>query len=312
MTIDRTLVIREPALVVHNSVNFFSKGTITIQPMIQRFGIVTALHGTIDTTRMADIMFSIKFTPAGEWESLSTLFPHGALAMGTSIFNAGTDVPLYLITRSGLKILFHNVSITKMPPIRMSVKETLLGEVEFTALLKDETDSTDAAAYYTITTGETYPGDAAFAAANIKTLAYASAWGGSSPWSSFNTADGWTIEPEMTLEPVVCDGLGTVDMRLADLRVTAKATPLGPTLAQVLTKLHQTSGLGASLLGNAANLNISASGVYVRVYAALLADAGRGAFAASENMVGECTWMGTRTITSGALDPLFYVGTASP
>lgn len=311
MSIDRASIIRGPAIVTFGGETFYSKGDITYGPTVGTFDVETDRFGVVDT-RHSDRRFEISFEPIGEWEALSVLFPYATTAYGASVYGA-SDSALVIHTLAGTKYTFHNAAVTSMPGIRAGVSQTLLGEVTFTALLKNSTDPTNAAAYYTVAS-EAYPGDTGFDACAIKTLAYASAWGITSPWDDFATEGGWEIGFDLSLRDEQVDGLGTVDMTFQNLKVNASCIPIGPTPEQVLTAMDlQGSGnaLGSCRVTTGDDLNISATGVYVRLYNANLDDADLGQ-GTERKAVGQCSWLARRTVTAGSADPLFYVGTAAP
>lgn len=308
-SINRTTVITGPALVTFAGQTFWSKGDITLKPVTNNFKIGTSAFGDVDE-RTQDKSIEISFEPDGRFTSglAAVLWPYAATAIGASIYG-GSDRALVVHSRAGTKVTVHNASLTGMPNLRLGVGKTIQGNVTFTGLLKNSTDPTDAAAYYTVAS-ESYPGDTGFDIADIKTLAYASAWGGSSPWDAFLTEEGWEISFDLSLAPVMVDGLGTVDMRLQSLGVNARAIPVGPTEAQVLTAMGNTRALGASV-ASANDLIVSATGLYFSLSKAGVRSAELG-YGAERKRIGQLEWFATRTVTAGVADPLFYLGTAAP
>jgi hypothetical protein len=309
-SIDRTTILTGPALVQFASQSFWAQSDLTVTVDNILFPINTAHFGEVDK-RYADRKVVVAFTPSGAFTAgaLAVLWPYAATAIGASIYG-GTDRPLVVWTRDGKKLTIHNATITKMPAIRLGVDKTIMGPVEFTGILKNSTDPTNAAAYYTLA-DQAYPGDTGFSVSDIKTLAYASAWGGSSPWSAFSTEAGWEISLDMQTRAQTVDGLGTTDMTLAALSVTARCIPVGPSQSDIFAKIAPASALGSSLAAASNPLNISATGVYVRVYNAAISKSGF-VHANDKKRISQTEWMATRTVTSGAADPLFFVGTAAP
>lgn len=307
-TIDRTSIITGPALVTFGGQSFWSKGDITLKPVTNNFKIPTSSFGDVDE-RTQDKSIEVSFEPDGRFTSglAAVLWPYAATAIGASIFG-GSDSALVVHSRAGTKVTVHNAALTKMPDLRLGVAKTIQGSVTFTGLLANSTDPTNAAAYYTIAT-ESYPGDTGFDIADIKTLAYGSAWG-SSPWDSFLTQEGWDISFDLQLAPQMVDGLGTVDMSLQSLGVTARAIPVGLTEAQILTAMGNTRALGASV-ASADDLIVSATGLYFSLSKAGLRAAELG-YGAQRKRAGQLEWFATRTVTAGVADPLFYLGTAAP
>jgi hypothetical protein len=308
-TIDRTTVLRAPARLTYGGGTFQAKGDIVITPVIPRSSISTAMHGMLDSSRATDRMFRITFTPAGTFDNLSVLFAALTANLGTSLIG-DTDKPLVINTRVGtLKLTFVNVAITKLPTLTLSTSETIFGEVECMAIIGKNLSPHLSSSYYVATT-EAYPGDTGFDPDNILTLAYQTAWGGIAPWDSFETRGGWVITPNITVEPETANALGTFDYKLTDVEVTAVAQPLGVTHTDVLGKMGLSGHLGKSRLPDGDNLNISATGVYIRVNNALI-DSGPTTFGTSP-LVGEVTWKATRTFTDGVPDPLLIVATEDP
>lgn len=309
--INRTTILTGPALVTYGGQSFWSKGDVTLNFVPKLFAINTAHFGEVDQ-RVSDRQFEVSFEPSGAFTAAlaAVLWPYAATGIGTSIYGA-TDKPLVVWTRDGKKFTLPNAAVTQMPNIRLGVSKTIQGPVKFTGLLANSTDPATAAAYYTLTTA-TYPGDAGFAVADIKTQAYTAAWGATAPWDAFQTEDGWELSFALNLKPQLVDSFGTVDMSLQGLKVTAKATPVGPAEVDILAKVAPAASLGNSVAAAAANLNILApSGMYVRVYNAAITDGGF-LYGAEKKRLGPTTWTATRTVTAGAADPLFYVGTTAP
>jgi hypothetical protein len=229
---------------------------------------------------------------------------------GTGTVYVDRDHPLVLHTFDGKKLTLHNAAVTRMPGLRLSSVESIIGDVEFEAFLRNGFDWTNAAARLTIE--EAALSDTSFDPAGIITQPYSGAWGATAPWNSFQTKDGFKIDFDLQLEPVQCDGLGTISRRLKSLAVTVKATPLGISESQLITKLLvQGAGAsrGRSLAGD--DLVITGTGVYVAIRGAALTE-GPQSFGSGTDRVGELTWKATRTFTGGAPNDLFYIGTAAP
>jgi len=310
MQLNRTTILAGPALVQYAGSSFWSKGDITLTPTIKTFDIATAAFGKVDKRR-SNFTLDISFEPSGAFTGTlaSVLWPYAATPIGSSIVG-GTDKPLTIWTRDGKKLVVYNAVLSAMPPLSVSVGKTMIGTVKFTGILANNTDPANAAAYYSLTS-VAYPGDTGFAVSDIKTFAVTAAWGASSPWSSFLADGGWDISFSQQNKEMEVDGLGTVDITLSDLTVTAKATPIGPAEADILAALAPNVSLGNSIAAAANPLNISATGFYARIYNAAI-DASALMYGADKKRLGPTTWVATRTVTAGLADPLFYVGTTAP
>lgn len=306
--IDRTTIIKGPALVIFAGSSFWSKGDVVIKPVNVGFDITTSHFGAVDK-RFKDRQIEVTFEPAGQFTTAlaAVLWPYGSTAVGTSIYGA-TDRVLQVHGRDGLKYAVNNASLTQMPNIRMAVDKTTIGPVKFTGLLAKSTDPTNAAAYTTISS-VAYPGDTGFVLTNIWTQAPSAVWGASAPWSAFFTEAGWEVAFSLKLSPTYVDGFGTIDMSLEQLDVSVKAVPLGPTVAQVMTALKMTQALGTSL-ASTDNLVLSGSGTGSPTFTlnkASLVNCDGFNYGPQKNRVGMCEWMPTRSITAGTPDPLFTI-----
>lgn len=228
---------------------------------------------------------------------------------GTGTLYVDRDYALVIHTFAGVKLTLFNAAITGMPNILLSTTRTLIGAVEFEAFLRNGSEWSDTAARWAIESEAL--SDTSFDPANILTQPYTLAWG-SAPWDALQTKEGVEIAFNIGLDPVMTDSLGTVTRRLTSLEAVARAQPVGISESQLLTKLTlQGAGAarGTSLSGD--DLNVSGTGVYVRIYGAALRT-GPQQFGSQSDRVGTLEWAATRTFTAGVPDPLFYVGTAAP
>jgi len=307
--INRTTIITGPALVTFAGSTFWSKGDIIVKPVFGKQDIVTSRFGKVDSRYTAK-QFDITFEPDGRFTSTlaGILWPYGSTSVGASIYG-GSDRALVVHGRDGVKITFHNAALTEMPALRLGVAQTIQGNVKFSALLKNSTDPTDAAAYYTIAS-QAYPGDTGWAASDILTVAYTNAWGETSPWDDFLTEGGWEIGFALQLAPQSVDGLGVVDMTLQNLDVTARCIPVGPTLADVMGKMGHTAALGSSVQDDADTLEITGAGVEVTLTQAAITDTD-GGWGQVRKRLGQTTWTAHRTFTDGAANPLYTIGTGA-
>ena len=184
---------------------------------------------------------------------LALLYPYGTPSIGARVF-PDADVPLTVHSVAGTKVTFVNAALTTMPPLTLSPVKTAFGEAVFTALLglgkkPSDTNSffTTAAASYTA--GGPDP-------TGIVGVQYAATFGS---LNILDTLDGWTVTPEIQLEPVTTDLLGTVDYTVSGVTCTATCTPLGLTESQLLGALPIAKDRGSSLKG-AADLVITGAG----------------------------------------------------
>ncbi len=307
MAIDRSTIIRGPAIVTFNGGTFYSKDDIKVEMGLETFNIDSSAYGKIDE-RAKERVAKVSFTPVGEYEHLSVLWPYGASTIGASLFT-GTDLPLVIKTLAGKTITFSAAAVTKMPDVICSAVKTLIGQVEFTCLGHNNeawtaTDNLVAAATASFT-------DTGLSSANIITQPYVLAWG-AAPFDSFQTLEGVVVNFNLGTEPVTTDSDGIVDMTFKDLSVSAKCRPLGITEAQLITamKFQGTSNTrGKSLNTGSSPLVITGTGVVITVKGAAMKMAPM-EFGAATPRVGEVEFIATRTVTSGVVASLFTVATS--
>lgn len=316
MAIDRTTVLSEPGLLVFGSQHIYSKEAITVELIEETQPVPTDAFGDLDE-RGVDRRIEIKLTPVGELEALAVLYPHGGLDLGASPFGS-TDAAAVIYTASGKSLTIHNAAVTTMPDLALGHKVTLFGEVTLTGLLRNEYDPNDANAYFTwAASGASYPGDASFSPAAIKTLGYVAAWGATAPWDEFYSEAGFSVKFNTSFESVPADGHGTIDMRLSNLVVEVTGTPVGIAFADAVAKFgYQGSGfqLGASKAASddlVITNQVGATALHFALASPILKQA-PARFGSKVRGVGELMWRATRTLTAGAADPLFTVGTSAP
>jgi hypothetical protein len=310
--INRTLIITGPALVQYGGQSFWSKGDISVKPTHRRFNVESAAFGTLET-RVADRRILVTFEPDGRFTAgvNALLWPYANPSVGSSIFG-GSDSALVIWGRDGIKVTILNAALTKMPNLRLGVGKTVVGPVEFTGLVANSTAGTAEGDYFTVTTAA-YPGDVGYAVADIPTSGISMSWkGGVAPWANNFTADGAEISFALRLQEQAVDGLGTVDMRLVGVDVSARATPVGPTAAQILTA-HQPSGaLGAAASGSDLVFTSAITGApVVTLKNAIMTETGL-LYGPAAKRIGPCAWQATRPFSGTPLLPaaLFSVALA--
>lgn len=313
MPISRTTIIAGPALVTYNGATFWSKGDIRVTYQIESAAIGSDIHGDVDQLK-DDMVVEIAFTPWGAWENLSVLWPYGSTALGASILT-GSDVPLVVHSKAGVKHTFTAAAVTQMPDLELGAAVTEpIKEVKFTAVRKNNVAETDAALFDTIASVN-YPGDTGFNKTAFVTGALTIAWGSSSPWNGIKTQKGVQVRFPMTFERRKTDSDGTVDLILTSVACEATLIPIGVTEAQVLAllKMQDTGALarGASLAaGNSNDLVISRTGQVVTLKNTtpkqVAKQWGRGA---ETLRIGELMFSAIRGQTDGANDAIFTVAT---
>jgi hypothetical protein len=314
----RSSIIRGPALITYRGATFWSQGDIDLNFNIETFSVETSALGKVDE-RDKDVLPQISFTPVGEWESLEVLYPYfsnqdGAiLTIGAEIFTAadGTagDSPLVIHTLAGTTYTFHAAAVTKMPDITLASTKTLLGQVQFTCVRKDNTAWSADNSLVTINAAAGAPAsDTEFDPSAIITQPYTCAW--QSPLDSFSTSTGVVVAFDTRFDPTEVDGTGTQGMTLADVGVMARCIPVGVTEANMISALGiQGSGATRGRSRNATSHDftiapVSGSSPTVVVKNAALKQAGF-KFGNTTLRGGEFGFLATRSFPSGVNGPLF-------
>ena len=302
MSITRSQLVRGPSKVTWNSITFHSKEDIAITHAPSYAAITSSLHGEVDKVK-TDLVIQIPVRLWGAWENISTLFPSALLnpAAGASVFGA-TDLPLVILGKNGDQVTYHNAALTQMANLRLGVDgDTFSADCVFTAILANGTNPEDAAAYYTLATGQSYS-ETAFAKTNFKRSRFSGAWGTRTGWTTITPQDGFNVSWALNMKPVTVDGLGTVDMTLVDMVASCRCIPIGPTLAQIEAQAKFGSGSGQAhgvLLGaNSDDLTLTGTGVSVVLKAAGLVQSGY-VFGTDKLRMGEVAWATTRGFSSG-------------
>ena len=313
--INRTTIIAGPCLITFASSTFWSKGDVVLKPVFEKFDIPTSAWGKVDT-RIKNKAYEVSFEPDGRMTSalMAILWPYGASLPGVSIFGTpgtpGTDRPLVIHGRDGVKVTMVNAALTQMPSIRFGVGVSMIGPCKFTCLLANSTAVTATAAYLTVSTAA-YPAETGWAASDILSAPALCSWGAAAPWVAFQVdSPGWEIVPTVKLTPVGTDSFGTVDMILQGVEVTVKAAPVGPTVAEIIAAMTGASEMGASVAALGYEMTITAGTtpklITAIIYNAALIDSDM-SWGAEKKRVGACTWAANRTVTTGTADPLFSI-----
>ena len=300
MSINRNTILRGPGTVVFGGATVFDANGITCEIESATQGLPSSISGEIGTIK-TDQTGKISFIPCGQISAaiLAALFPYASAAIGSSACGAA-DTPCVVHGMSGTRVTLVNCCVQKMPEIYLSPVKTAFGSVELAAALGLAKGPTDDAALYTVEQAAYDAG--APDPTGITGVAYAGTFGA---LSIPDTADGWTITPEVTLNPVSTDTLGTIDWTVASVGCTAKCTPLGLTEEQILAALPATRARG-SLIGGDDLVVSGAGGLKVTLHGASLVT-GPLQWGNTQLRAGEIGFTAHRTFSGGVPGPVFSV-----
>jgi hypothetical protein len=298
-------ILSGPCKLVFDGATIYSQGNVEVKLIEERFDI------KVDGVRMMqqrakDRRYEITLTPAGEFKDLAVLWPYASTVIGTKIF-ANDTLTLWSRDATANKRIFSNVAITKLPPIRASSGQTMLGSMTFTAILKDGAVPGDADAYV-VQSDDTWPSEA-LDVSKIITPIFARSWG-SSPWDAFFVGpDGMEFDFPLGLKPHTVDGLGTVNYSVISHEGTCNFTPMGLTEEQIRSAVGANAVLGSAPTVN--NLIAAGTGCHLTLYSAQMQEAAF-TFGADAERLGPLTAKATQTLSAGALNPIYRIAAAAP
>lgn len=301
MATSRTSIIRGPGTVVYGGKAFFDASGISAEIESATSEIPSSISGSIATIK-TDQTGKISFTPCGQLAAdlLALLYPYGSPTVGSSVCGSA-DRPLVVHSLAGTKVSFVNAVLSKMPELYLSPIRTAFGSAEFSAALGLAKAPGDANAFYKVEQAAYDSG--APDPEGITGVQYAGTFG---DLSIPDTLEGWTITPEVTMEPVTVDSVGTIDWTIAGVSCTATCTPVGLTEADILAALP-VSGARGSMIGGESDLVVSgAGGLKVTLMNASLVR-GPLQWGTSTLRAGELGFTAHRSFADGVPGPVFSV-----
>ena len=308
---DRTTIIRGPAIVKIGATELYSESDITVSAEIATTEGKNSVHGKYGEF-MDTVVHKISFTPAPQASAayFAALFPYGSAVLGASVFGAS---PPDLVVHSvdGKTYTYKVAALTQMPGLALGANLPLFdGNAEFTAL-GDCTEAWSVANHFVATA------DSAFASTSFNRALdlrkhYAAGWG-ASPWDAIETEGGIKIAFGVDMADVLTDSYGVVDKTITSVSATATFTPQGITPEQVVAALG-IQGAGAARgrsmsAGSVADLVLgpAVDGEPLVTLHNCILKGNTTQFGAEANRVGELSLTTLRQLASGSLSPAFSV-----
>lgn len=301
-TFDRTTIVRGPCKITYDGATFYSKSGVVLTTTNGTFDKETDAYGIVSKSK-TDFTILVEFEPVGEIESLTVLFPHGNTAMGASIYGA-TDKPLVIVSADKTYTIL-NAQITQMPNVTCSANKTAFGSVQFTGLLKIGGDPSAIEDYYTTGVGASI--GTAFNPAMIITAPYVATLGALDP---FMSAEGFEISFDLSLTPVMVDGIGTVDMSIQGIACNIVCIPTG--IDQLdFEAFFDSLNAGSDLTSTSLDISTTTvGGLNFDCAAVQVTELARN-FSAADNRLGTLTMSAKRTFTTGAQNALYTIAAVS-
>ena len=282
MATSRTSIIRGPGAVKYDTVTIHDADGISAEVETETSEVPSSISGPLDTIK-TDTTATVSLTPCGQItdDILAVLFPHQTPVIGSSLCGS-QDRKLTVHSLAGTKVEFLNAVLTGAPSLQLSPVKTAFGQATFTALTALGKAPGEANSFYNVAAAAYnmgYPDPN-----GLTGVQYTGTFGS---LVIPDTADGWTVEVELSTEPVSTDGVGTIDFTLAGVTVRAKCTPVGLSESQILSALPIDRQRGASLRGSSDLVIAGAGGLTVTLKNATM-------------VTGPLAW-GTTTLRAGEI-----------
>ena len=304
-TIDRTNILKSPGTVEFDGATMFSEDDIQVTLIKELFDVQTSAFGRADR-RVEGKRVEITITPK-MWDNLDKLFPWATLQIGDVLYGA-TDKPAVITPRTGAPITVANCAVTSLAGIRLSATQSILTSMTITGLIANNA-APSALASYLSAGGSGSATLSGLDLAKIPNRHYSAAWGAT---SGIIGEQGFEVTFNMSTEPDVVDGIGTVNMRLTELEAQATVTPVGMTEAQLLTMIGFDTGIGGSPAKNNLVITGEGSGAPIVTINNALVQQAPYQYGPNANRVGQVQFESVRNISSGALAALWEFGAAGP
>jgi len=298
-TFDRTTIVRGPCKIAYDGATFYSKGGVTLTVNQSSFDKQSDAYGLIGRGK-TDMSVVVEFEPVGEIESLTVLFPYGATTIGAGIYGS-TDKNLVIVATDATYTVF-NAQITQMPSIRCTATNTAFGSVQFTGLFSNNGGNAGNIGDY-LSVGAGGSIGTAFNPALVIAGPYTGAY---TDVGTFFSEAGFDVSFDLSLTPIIVDGVGTVDMALANVGVSASFIPVGISPDE-WDDFALNSAIGSELQNESFQVvTESIGGLNLNMAAVQIIDVQR-RFSPTENRAGTVNLVAKRTFTSGAPNALFTV-----
>lgn len=304
MSIDRTLILKGPAKLTHNSATIFSEGDIAVDFITDYFDINVSAFGRVGR-RVQSRRIEVTLTPK-MWTDLTKLFPYATSQIGTAIFG-GTDLPIVITPSAGAPLTLANAAVTQLPGITLSHGKPVLRPMKFTALCANSGDPATAANWFSFGTPATGVALTGFDLTKVYNARYSCAWNS----VTYQSEEGYAIDFNLGLAPDVVDGEGIVNYRITELDATLKFMPTGKTEAAYATLLGWNKAPGAAPTLSDAVITGDTTGAPIVTLANAQVSEGGTRYGAAINRHGEVTLQSVRSITSGALTALWTFSAAA-
>lgn len=293
-TYTSTNLHRGPGSLTLGAQKFFSQEAISADVKIETWRPKVSTHGE-GAPRISDALAEISFTPSGiiTNELLTLLYPAALKnpTPGLRLFPA-VDVALLIHGTDNSKLSFPRAAMYNMPSLKLSTKETAIGEATISALIAQGQSRETAGSFYTIPEAASWSG--VFSDNDIVTSPYSAVYNS----IEFLTEEGWEISFDLGLKPIVIDGIGTVDFEVEGVTCKATCNPVNLSAAQLMAALRPEGLMMGSSMRLGKDLVITAAaagGLVVTLHDAIMSE-GPAQWQAGSSRAGQVTFEASRKI----------------
>lgn len=305
MSLDRATIRIGPANLTHDgATHFFQDGlTLTVTKLfvdieVDAFGVLLKAH--TDTT------IEVSGTPKS-WANLAKLNPFGSMIPGTLLCGA-TDKPLVIEPYNG-KILTLAAACVRTPPNLMlsTSKPMFASACTWAGVLANNTVWSAVGARYTYGADATGRALTGLNPAQMALCRWNATLGGA---AIPDHEDGIAVNFNVSATEQRTDSVGLLDWSFDAVEATVSYVPTGVEEQAALDALG-VQGVGAARGASAAVQDFVATGVVVGRSVTVKNCTRRttaARYARSQKRLGEVELVAVRSITAGALDPLYTFG----
>ena len=300
MSVDRTLIIKGPAKIVHDSATIFSIDDIRVRWITEYFDVQSSAFGRLKR-RVKTRRIEVDVTPFS-WADLTKLLPYATKQIGDTLFGA-TDKALVITPRNGAPLTLANAMVTQLPGIVLSVDKPILRPMKFTGLCANNTDPSVEANWFALAASAAdvaLTGLGAIPPNCLYSMAYKSV--------TERSEEGFAIDINLGLTPDVVDGDGIVNYRVKELEASLKFKPSPKTEAAYATLLGWSGkGIGADPTAGDAVITGTGSGNPIVTIANMVPAEG-GTLYGEGNRLEQVELLSVRTTASNLLTALWTIG----
>lgn len=299
-------VIKGPAIVKYSGVTYYAEKEIVVSSKDDSVDVSADAYGVVDSIRKS-LALTIKFTPLAFSAAVAAaLWPY-ATKMPGALLCGSVDTPLVIHTFAGQTYTYHRACLSKMPSLNPSLDNPLIGDVEFTAFPASDKSLSDDNSV--VTTAALAFTDTSFDPDTILRGPWTVTYGG----TAIDAETGVQIDfgAQTTTETTI--QRGAYDLSMSGLKVTASFTPVGVGHDDWIAMQGlqgSGNGIGSRARTRGKALSITTTGFALSI-TKMVPTSSDTQFGADKKLNGQIQLTAARTLSAGALQPLWTIGTGA-